>query len=152
MGKAGYALLTMMCCVRMDWIVYLYPFGGQRGNLGTRREWLQCFPIYCLLYGITDSMDMGLGGLRELVMDKGALGAAVHGVAKSRTWLRDWTELNIRKGFPSDPVVKNPPAIQEPREMWVRSLGEEDPLEKGMATHSSILAWRIPWREEPGGI
>ena len=36
--------------------------------------------------------------------------------------------------------------------MWVRSLGWEDPLEKGMATHSSILAWRIPWTEEPGGL
>ena len=38
------------------------------------------------------------------------------------------------------------------RETWVQSLGWEDPLEKGMATHSSILAWRIPWREEPGGL
>ena len=37
-------------------------------------------------------------------------------------------------------------------ETWVRSLGWEDPLEKGMATHSSILAWRIPWTEEPGGL
>ena len=36
--------------------------------------------------------------------------------------------------------------------MWVRSLGWEDPLEKGMTTHSSILAWRIPWTEEPGGL
>ena len=36
--------------------------------------------------------------------------------------------------------------------MWVRSLGHEDPLEEGMATHSSILAWRIPWAEEPGGL
>ena len=36
-------------------------------------------------------------------------------------------------------------------ETWVRSLGQEDPLEKEMATHSSILAWRIPWTEEPGG-
>ena len=36
--------------------------------------------------------------------------------------------------------------------MWVRSLGWEDPLEKGMAAHSSILAWRIPWTEEPGGL
>ena len=36
--------------------------------------------------------------------------------------------------------------------MWVRSLGQEDPLEEGMATHSSIVAWRIPWSEEPGGL
>jgi hypothetical protein len=41
-------------------------------------------------------------------------------------------------------VVKNPPAMQEPQETWVRSLGLENPLEEGMATHSSILAWRIP--------
>ena len=46
-------------------------------------------------------------------------------------------------------MVKNPPAVQETH---VRSLGQEDPLEKGMATHSSILAWRIPWMEEPGGL
>ena len=38
------------------------------------------------------------------------------------------------------------------QETWVRSLGQEDPLEKGMATHSSILAWRIPWTQEPGGL
>ena len=38
------------------------------------------------------------------------------------------------------------------QETWVRSLGCEDPLEEGMATHSSILAWRIPWTEEPGGL
>ena len=38
------------------------------------------------------------------------------------------------------------------QETWVQSLGLEDPLEKGMATHSSILAWRIPWTEEPGGL
>ena len=37
-------------------------------------------------------------------------------------------------------------------ETWVRSLGEEDPLEKEMATHSGTLAWRIPWKEEPGGL
>ena len=46
-------------------------------------------------------------------------------------------------------MVKNPPAKQE---IWVRSLGRADPLEKGMATHSRILAWRIPWTEEPGGL
>ena len=46
-------------------------------------------------------------------------------------------------------TVKNPPTMWE---TWVRSLGEEDPLEKEMATHSSILAWRVPWIEEPGGL
>ena len=46
-------------------------------------------------------------------------------------------------------MIKNLPAV---RETWVRSLGQEDHLEKGMATHSHILAWRIPRREEPGGI
>ena len=46
-------------------------------------------------------------------------------------------------------MVKNMPAMQE---TWVQSLGWEDPLEKGMATHSSILAWRIPWMEESGGL
>ena len=46
-------------------------------------------------------------------------------------------------------MVKNLPAMQE---TWVRSLVQEDLLEKGMATHSSILAWRIPWTEEPGGL
>ena len=46
-------------------------------------------------------------------------------------------------------IVKNLPAMQD---AWVRPLGWEDPLEKGITTHSSILAWRIPWTEEPGGL
>ena len=46
-------------------------------------------------------------------------------------------------------MVKNLPAMQE---TWVQSLGLKDPLEKGMATHSSTLAWRIPWTEEPRGL
>ena len=45
--------------------------------------------------------------------------------------------------------LKHLPALQE---TWVQSLGREDPLEKEMATHSSILAWSIPWKEEPGGL
>ena len=53
-----------------------------------------------------------------------------------------WTSLVAQVG-------KNPPAMQE---TWVRSLGWKDPLEKGMATHSGILVWRIPWTEEPGGV
>ena len=50
--------------------------------------------------------------------------------------------------FPGGTSVKNPPAVQE---MRVQSLGREDPLETEMATHSSDLAWRIPWKEEPDG-
>ena len=53
------------------------------------------------------------------------------------------------EGFPGGSEVK---ASDCKRETWVQSLGREDPLEKEMATHSSILAWRIPWMEEPGGL
>ena len=61
-----------------------------------------------------------------------------------------FAENRIGKGnFPAGSVVKNLPAKQETQ---VQSLGWEDPLEKGMATHSSILAWSIPWTEEPGWL
>ena len=53
------------------------------------------------------------------------------------------------RGLHSGSVVKKPSAMQK---MWVQSLGWEDPLEKEMVTHSSILAWEIPWTEEPGGL
>ena len=49
-------------------------------------------------------------------------------------------------------MVKNPPAMQEMQETRVRSLDQEDPTEEGMATHSSILAWKTLWIEEPGGL
>ena len=52
-------------------------------------------------------------------------------------------------GFPGGSDGKDLPAMQE---TWVWSLGQEDPLQKGVATHSSILAWGIPWTEEPGGL
>ena len=51
--------------------------------------------------------------------------------------------------FPGGSLVKNLPAIQK---TWVHFLGQEDPLEKEMATHSGFLAWEIPWTEEPGGL
>ena len=78
------------------------------------------------------------------IMDRGAWWVTVHRVAKSWTKLCSFvcmhTHINIH--FSSDLVVNNSPAEQE---TWVPSLGWEDPLEEDMATHSSILAWRIPW-------
>ena len=74
-------------------------------------------------------------------------------VAKSRTRLRNFTftfiDTDRYMGFPGGSVVKNPPAVQD---MQVWSLDRKDPLEKEMATHSTILAWRIPWTEDPGGL
>ena len=78
-------------------------------------------------------------------MDRKTWQAAVQRVAQSQTRLE---KLGNAQGalwlLPRGLAVKNPPTIQEMQETWVQSLGREDPLEKGTAFHSSILAWRIP--------
>ena len=61
-------------------------------------------------------------------------------------------ESKIQKDFSVGSDGKNLPAMQEVQEMQVPSLGQGDPLGKGMATHSRILTWRIPWTEEPGRL
>ena len=67
------------------------------------------------------------------------------------SWVTDITIIWPVKGaFQVALVVKNPPA--NAGETWVQSLGPEDPLKEGRATHSNVLAWRIPWTEEPGGL
>ena len=72
----------------------------------------------------------------------------VHGVAKSQTRLSTF----ILGDFPGGSLVKNLPAMQEVQEKQARSLRWEDPLEKGMVAHSSVLAWKTSWTEEPGGL
>ena len=105
------------------------------GNMQSKREgdrqrmrWLD---------SIINPMAMNLSKTQEIVKDMGACPAAVHRVAQSQTQFSHWT-TRWRVGFPGGSVVKNLPAKQE---RWVRSLGQEDPLEKEMAIHSSILAW-----------
>ena len=94
--------------------------GGRKRRGWQRMRWLNA---------ITDSMHMSLGGLRELVMDREAWCAVIHGVTKSWTWLSDWTELKrmcillfevgmaCRYSFPGGSVVKNLPAVQEMQEI-----------------------------------
>ena len=92
----------------------LRGIGGRRRRGQQRMRWLD---------GITDSLDMSLSKLWELVTDREAWRAAIHGVAKSRTRLSNWIELN-----------------------WYFFTKKE------IASHSSIVAWRIPWTKEPGGL
>ena len=119
------------------------------------------FSFSCIGEGNADPLQCSC---LENPRDGGAWWAAVYGVTQSQTRLKRRSSSRGNDCFTGEGIgyplqyswvalvaqlVKNLPAM---RETWVRSLGWEDPLEEGKVTHSSILAWRIPWTGEPGGL
>ena len=111
-------------------------------------SWDKFYFIFCFFQFPSHPLDCG-----SFTSSKPAMADGVFSIIVS-LWHNSPVPLLTLKNLPNGASlvaqrIKHLPAMQE---TWVRSLGWEDPLEKEMATHSSILAWRIPWTEEPGGL
>ena len=127
-----------------------------------------CYPLFMEEKPETQEGDINL----MTHIQPGKFFLVPHGAKwRDKTWSQDWKHHALRFWFHSkeasrlklvlgfiDSVmmmaqqIKNPPTQQETQETWVQSLGQEDPLEEEMATHSRILTWKIPWTEEPGRL
>ena len=148
MNSGDSDLVTQLCPTRCDSMDCSPAGSSVRGNVQARvLEWVAvCFS------GRQGKAEAGLPGLPTL---SGALTSAgctkawaVPGKVGRRAWAKSQNCVTLRLSLTAQ-SVKDLPAMQE-TQVWFP--GPEDPLEKEMATHSSILAWRIPWTEEPGGL
>ena len=137
-GSSVYAILQARI---LEWVAIFSSWGSSRPRGQTHIPCVSCIGKW-ILYHFP-----GGSACKEFAHTAGDLGlipglgrSAGEGIGYPLQY--SWASLVAQ-------LVKNPPVM---RETWVQSLGWEDPLEKGTATHSSILAWRIPWAEEPDGL
>ena len=132
---------------RSSTLVWKIPWTEEPGRLQSMGSWrvghYWATSLSCIGEGNGNPLQCSC---LENPRDRGAWLAAVYGVAQSRTRLKQLSSSSSKKAHS---VVKKLPAIQETQ---IRYLSWEDLMEKGMATQSGILAWEIPWIEEPGGL